>query len=123
MKFRTAKATHRSYRNDEIQDDEINIQLIRQLMSDCMRFYHMVLPQLDMLAAHHRIPLDDCTISQGEDMASLRSESAQLRRRDRVDNELRDNLRYTNDYAHNQSVAENQGLQRRFDHQNRQLDD
>jgi hypothetical protein len=37
MKFRAVKATYRSYRASDIPNDSINIQLIKQHMTECMR--------------------------------------------------------------------------------------
>jgi hypothetical protein len=50
MKFRAIKATYRSYQ----ASDMLNIQLIKQHMTECMRVYYNALPQLDMLAAYHK---------------------------------------------------------------------
>jgi hypothetical protein len=57
-----------------------------------------------------------------DDLASLRSEGAQIRREARL-NDLRDKLRNTTEYVHEQSKVQSQGLQRRFEHQGRALAD
>jgi hypothetical protein len=100
MKFRAAKRTYRKYREDEIPDDDMNVQLIRQHMLDreCMRYYHNCLPQLDMLAAHHFIKFDKGTANHN-DLASLRSEGAEVRRGARLDNELQAKIKDTSQYV------------------------
>jgi hypothetical protein len=75
-----------------------------------------------MLAAHHNLQFDGSDMSQ-DDLASLRSEGAQIRREARLNNDLRDKLRNTTEYVHEQSKVQSQGLQRRFEHQGRALAD
>jgi hypothetical protein len=42
MKFRAVKATYRSYRASDMPNDSMNIQLIKQHMTECMRVYYSV---------------------------------------------------------------------------------
>jgi hypothetical protein len=77
MKFRAVKSTYRSYWASDMQNDGGNIQLIKQQMSECMRIYYNALPQLDMLAIYHNIPLSDTVSNQGGDLGSFRSEGAE----------------------------------------------
>jgi hypothetical protein len=100
----------------------MDINIIKQYMSDVRKFYHSALPQLDMLAAHHNLQFDGSDMSQ-DNLASLRSEGAQIRREARLNNDLRDKLRNTTEYVHEQSKVQSQGLHRRFDHEGRALAD
>jgi hypothetical protein len=75
-----------------------------------------------MLAAHHNLQFDGSDMSK-DILASLRSEGAQIRREARLNNDLRDKLRNTTEYVHEQSKVQSQGLQRRFEHQGRALAD
>jgi hypothetical protein len=88
-KFKAAKATYRSYKSQaQPQPEDQNIELIRMLMSDCINQYNNLLTQLDMLAVHHGLPL----YAEGDavdKMASLRSKSAQVKRRHELDSNLR----------------------------------
>jgi hypothetical protein len=122
MKFRAAKATYCKYRDEENADKDANIQLIKHHMKECMNQFYKVLPQLDMLAAHHNLTLGEESASVGgDDLASLRSEDARQRRGARLDNELRDQIRNNQEYINVQATAQTQGLQRRYDHQERTL--
>jgi hypothetical protein len=103
-----------------IPDDKMDINIIKHHMLDVRKFYASALPQLDMLAAHHNLQFDGSDMSQ-DDLASLRSEGAQTRREARLNNDLRDKLRNTTEYVHEQSKVQSQGLQRLFDHQGRAL--
>jgi hypothetical protein len=120
-KFRAVKATYRSYRASDMPNDSINIQLIKQHMTECMIVYYSVLPQLDMLAAYHNIPLSDTVSNHGGDLGLLRSEGARQRRSAIVDQDLRDQLSDTTNYVNTQAAAQSQGLQRRYDFQERTL--
>jgi hypothetical protein len=96
------------------------MQLIRMLMTNCINQYNNLLPQLDMLAVHHGLPL----FAEGDtvdEMASLRSESAQVKRRHELDSNLRNQLRDVNGFIATQTQAQVTGLQRRFDFQGKQL--
>jgi hypothetical protein len=121
MKLRAVKSTYRSYRASDRQNDEGDIQLIRKRMTDCMRVYYKALPQLDMLAIYHNIPLFDTASNHGGDLGSLRSEGAQQRRSAIVDQDLREKLSDTANYVNIQATAQNQCLQRRYDFQERAL--
>jgi hypothetical protein len=92
MKFRALKATYRRYREVDSVDDDMNIEMIRHHMKECMNLYHNVLPQLDMLAAHHNIDFNVGETNQSDDLASLRLAGAQERRSARLNNDLRDQL-------------------------------
>jgi hypothetical protein len=94
MKFRAAKATYRNYRDEENTDEDLNIQLIKHHLKECMNQFYKVLPQLDMLAAHHNLTLGEESASVGgDDLASLRSEEERQRRGARLNNEFRDQIR------------------------------
>jgi hypothetical protein len=121
MKFRAVKATYRSYRASDMQNDSMNIQLIKQHMTECMRVYYNALPQLDMLAAYHNFPFSDTASNHGGDLGSLRSEGARQRRSAIVDQDLREKLSDTANYVNTQAAAQSQGLQRRYDFQERAL--
>jgi hypothetical protein len=121
MKFRAAKSTYWSYRALDGQNDGEDIQLIRQQMTECMNVYYRGLPQLDMLAIYHNIPLFDTTSNHGGDLGSLRSEGAQQSRSAIVDQDLREKLSDTANYVNVQAAAQNQCLQRRYDFQERAL--
>jgi hypothetical protein len=121
MKFWAVKSTYRSYRALDMQNDNGNIQLIKQHMSECMRIYHNALPQLNMLAAYHNIPLNDTVSNQGGDLGLLRSEGARQRRSAIVDQDLSEQLSDTNNYVNAQAAAQSQSLQRRYDFQERAL--
>jgi hypothetical protein len=121
MKFRAVKATYRSYQASDMTNDSMNSQLIKQHMTECMRVYYSALPQLDMLAAYHNIPLSDTTSNQGGDLGSLRSEGARQRRSAIVDQDLREQISDTTNYVNTQAAAQSQSLQRRYDFQERAL--
>jgi hypothetical protein len=76
----------------------MDINIIKHNMSDVRKFYESALPQLDMLAAHHNLQFDGSDMSQ-DDLASLRSEVAQVRKEARLNNDLRDKLRNTTEYV------------------------
>ncbi len=78
-------------------------------MSECMRLYYRALPQLDMLAAYHNIPISEW------------SEGARRRKSAIVDQDLREQLSDTANYVNTQAAAQSQGLQRRYDYQERAL--
>jgi hypothetical protein len=102
-------------------NDSINIQLIKQHMTECMRVYYSLLPKLDMLAVYHNIPLSDTVSNHGGDLGSLRSEGARQRRSAIVDQDLREQLSDTTNYVNTQAAAQSQGLQRRYEFQERAL--
>jgi hypothetical protein len=104
-----------------MQNDSMNIQLIKQHMTECMRVYYNALPQLDMLAAYHNIPFSDSASNHGGDLGSLSSEGARQRRSAIVDQDLREKLSDTANYVNTQATAQSQGLQRRYDFQERAL--
>jgi hypothetical protein len=85
--------------------------LIKTLMTDCINQYNNLLPQLDMLAVHHGLPLFD-EGGEVDEMTSLRSEVAQSRRRQELDVNLTEQLKDVNSYIANQTQAQNTGLQR-----------
>jgi hypothetical protein len=122
MKYRAAKKTYRKYRDEAGSDDEIDINIIKHHMSIVRKSYESALPQLDMLALHHNLQFDGSDMNQ-DDLASLRSEGAQVRMEARLNNDLRDKLRDTTEYLHEQWKVQSQGLQRRFEHQGRALAD
>jgi hypothetical protein len=105
MKFRSVKATYQSYRASDMQNDSMNIQLIKQHMTECMRVYYNALPQLDMLAAYHNIPFSDTASNHGGDLGSLRSEGARQRRSAIVDQDSREQLSDTANYVNTQAAA------------------
>jgi hypothetical protein len=74
-----------------------------------------------MLAAYHNIPLSDTVSNHGGDLGSLRSERARQRRSAIVDQDLREQLSDITNYVNTQAAAQSQGLQRRYDFQERTL--
>ena len=73
-KFRAVKYTYRSYRASDEHNNADEIQEIRRSMTECINVYYRGLPQLDMLALYHNIPLFPTTSTKGRDSGSLRSE-------------------------------------------------
>jgi hypothetical protein len=70
---------------------------------------------------YHNIPLFDTESNHGGDLGSLRSEGARQRRSAIVDQDLREKLSDTANYVNVQVAAQNKGLQRRYDFQERAL--
>jgi hypothetical protein len=60
-------------------------------MKTCMKHYHALLPQLDLIATQWGFNIND-TLAQ-EDEGSLRSEAARQRRTTVLDNQLREQIR------------------------------
>jgi hypothetical protein len=67
------------------------MQLIRIHMKTCMKHYHALLPQLDLIATQWGINIDD-TLAQ-DDKGSLRLEAARQRRTTILDSQLREQIR------------------------------
>jgi hypothetical protein len=88
LKFKAAKATYRAFKSQvQPKPGDQNMQLIKTLMTDCINQYNNLLPQLDMLAVHHGLPLFD-EGGEVDKTTSLRSEAAQSRRRQDLDSQL-----------------------------------
>jgi hypothetical protein len=100
----------------KLKPGDQNMQLIKTLMTDCINQYNNLLPQLDMLAVHHGLPLFD-EGGEVDDTTSLRSEAAQSRRRQELDVNLTEQLKDVHTYIANQTQAQNTGLQRRYKYQ------
>jgi hypothetical protein len=96
------------------------MQLIKTLMTDCINQCNNLLPQLDMLAVYHGLPLFD-EGREVDETASLRSEAAQSRRRQELDVNLTEQLKDVHSYKANQTQAQNTGLQRRYEYQEKCL--
>jgi hypothetical protein len=120
LRKRAAKLTYRQFRDSELPDDPIIVQIIRLHMKACVKQYYKCLPQLDMLALHHNIPLQDG--SQVDDLASLRSDSARDRRAARLDDDIRDQMQNPATQAPAQHQATLASLQRKYDVQSRAID-
>jgi hypothetical protein len=97
-----------------------NMQLIKTLMTDCINQYNNLLPQLDMLAVHHGLPLFD-EGGEVDKTTSLRLEAAQARRRQELDVNLTEQLKDVHTYIANQTQAQNTGLQRQYEYQEKCL--
>jgi hypothetical protein len=69
-----------------------------------MYHYNAIIPQLDMLALHHGLPLYD-ERGQADDLGSLKSEAAQTRRVKFLDQDMRDMLRENVEYIATQTQA------------------
>jgi hypothetical protein len=89
--MRFAKQTYCMYKDMVPQQAQDNVQLIRLHMKTCLKHYHAVLPQLDLIATQWGINIDD-TLAQ-DDEGSLRSEAARQRQTTTLDNQLRDQIR------------------------------
>jgi hypothetical protein len=89
--MRFAKQTYRMYKDMVPQQAQDNMQLIRLHMKMCMKHYHALLPQLDIIDTQWGISIDD-TLAQ-DDEGSLRSEAARQRRTTTLDNQLREQIR------------------------------
>jgi hypothetical protein len=89
--MRFAKQTYRMYKDMVPQQAQDNMQLICLHMKTCMKHYHALLPQLDLIATQWGINIDD-TLAQ-DDKGSLRSEAARQRRTTTLDNQLREQIR------------------------------
>jgi hypothetical protein len=113
LTFKAAKATYRAFKSQvQPKPGDQNMQLIKILMTDCINQYNNSLPQLDMLAFHHGLPLFD-EGGEVDETTSLRSEAAQARRRQELDVNLTEQLKDVHTYIANQTQAQNTGLQRR----------
>jgi hypothetical protein len=85
LKLKAAKATCRAFKSQvQPKPGDQNMQLIKTLMTDCINQYNNLLPQLDMLAVHHGLPLVD-EGGEVDETTSLMSEAAQARRRQELD--------------------------------------
>jgi hypothetical protein len=89
--IRFAKQTYRMYKDMVPQQAQDNMQRIHLHMKTCMKHYHAVLPQLDLIATQWGINIDD-TLTQ-DDEGSLRSEAARQRQTTTLDNQLCDQIR------------------------------
>jgi hypothetical protein len=113
LKFKSAKATYRAFKSQvQPKPGDQNMQLIKTLMTDCINQYNNLLPQLDILAVHHGLPLFD-EGGEVDETASSRLEAAQSRRRQELDVNLTEQLKDVHTYIANQTQAQNTGLQRR----------
>jgi hypothetical protein len=81
------KATYRIFKDSATTIEQPNIDLIKTYMKACVRHYHALLPQLDLLAAQWGVDDDD---DLGlDDFGSLRSEGVRTRRQTSLDEQLR----------------------------------
>jgi hypothetical protein len=67
------KTTYKSYRAMNPPQDKDNVDIIRLHMRTCIKNYHTLLPQLDLIATRYGVEVED-TLSQN-DVGSLRSET------------------------------------------------
>jgi hypothetical protein len=74
-----------------LQQAQDNVQLIRIHMKTCMKHYHAVLTQLDLIATQWGINIDD-TLAQ-DDKGSLRLKAARQRPTTALDIQLPDQIR------------------------------
>jgi hypothetical protein len=91
IRMRFAKQTYLMYKEIVPQQAQDNMQLIRLRMKTCMKHYHAVLPQLDLIATQWGKNIDD-TLAQNDE-GSLRSEAARQRQTTVLDNQLREQIR------------------------------
>jgi hypothetical protein len=89
--MRFAKQTYLMYKEMVPQQAQDNMQLICLHMKTCMKHYHALLPQLDLIATQWGINIDD-TLAE-DDEGSLRLEAARQRRTTILDNQLREQIR------------------------------
>jgi hypothetical protein len=87
------KATYRSYRAMNTPQDKDNVDIICLHMKTCIKNYHTLLPQLDLIATQWGVEVED-TVSQ-DDVGSLRSETVRQKRTKVLDKQLRDQVRDT----------------------------
>jgi hypothetical protein len=73
------KATYRIFKDSSTTIEQPNIDLIKTYMKACVRHYHALLPQLDLLAAQWGV----------DDLGSLRSQGVWTRRQTSLDKQLR----------------------------------
>jgi hypothetical protein len=81
------KATYRIFKDSSTTIEQTNIDLIKTYMKACVRHYHALLPQLDLLAAQWGVD-DDDDLGR-DDLGSLRSEGVRTRRQTTLDKQLR----------------------------------
>jgi hypothetical protein len=81
------KATYRIFKDSSATIEQPNIDLIKTYMKVCVRHYHALLPQLDLLAAQWGV--DDNDDLGRDDLGSLRSEGVRTRRQTTLDEQLR----------------------------------
>jgi hypothetical protein len=80
------KVTYRIFKDSATAIEQPNIDLIKTYMPACVRHYHALLPQLDLLAAQWGVDDDD---DLGlDDLGSLRSEGVRTRRQTSLDEQL-----------------------------------
>jgi hypothetical protein len=70
-----------------------NIALIKLHMKTCIKHYHALIPQLDLIATQWGVNIED-TPSQ-DDLGSLRSEGKRQKRQNDLDRQLRSQVRET----------------------------
>jgi hypothetical protein len=87
------KITYKSYRAMNPPQDKDNVDIIRLHMKTCIKNYHALLPQLDLIATQYGVEKED-TVSQ-DDVGSLRSETVRQKRTKALDKQLRDQVRDT----------------------------
>jgi hypothetical protein len=71
--------------------DKVIVDLIRISMKSCVRHYHALPPQLDLLATQWGVDLDD--LPEVDDLGSLRSERVRSHRQKELDEQLRTQVR------------------------------
>jgi hypothetical protein len=87
------KTTYQSYRSMNPPQYKDNVDIIRLHMKTCIKNYHALLPQLDLIATQYGVEVQD-TVSQ-DDVGSLRSETVRQQRTKALDKQLRDQVRDT----------------------------
>jgi hypothetical protein len=85
------KETYRIFKDSATAIEQPNINLIKTYMKKCVRHYHALLPQLDLLATQWGVDEDD---NLGlDDLGSLRLEGVRTRRQTGLDEQLRIQVR------------------------------
>jgi hypothetical protein len=84
------KATYRAFQVSAGEEKKANAELIKVHMNMCVKHYHALIPQIDLIATQWGVTLED-TLSQ-DDLGSLRTEGSRQRRQTELDGQLRQQL-------------------------------
>jgi hypothetical protein len=90
MRMAYTKKTYKVYKDARVapeQDKMADVALIRIHMKMCIKHYHALLPQLDLIATQWGVDLAD-TLSL-DDLGSLRSEGSKQKGKEKLDQQLR----------------------------------
>jgi hypothetical protein len=84
------KATYRAFKVSASVEEKANTELIKVHMKMCVKHYHSLIPQIDLIATQWGVTLED-TLSQ-DDLGLLRTEGSRQRRQTEMDGQLRQQL-------------------------------